>query len=132
MPVPAVYYAHLASNRARAHESVPASEGPRGGQKYEEAQQDQAVARGQGMIAQDGSSQTGTSLPLEARPLLPLGNPDSQDGSVVRIRTSMCKLFPSPLSISTNEFQGTSKLLRHTLISTKLHLLIAYHISVNL
>ncbi|PGH18113.1 hypothetical protein AJ79_00741 [Helicocarpus griseus UAMH5409] len=28
---PAVYYAHLASNRARAHENVPASSGPRSG-----------------------------------------------------------------------------------------------------
>ena len=29
--VPAVYYAHLASNRARSHENVPASSGPRSG-----------------------------------------------------------------------------------------------------
>ena len=27
-PVPAVYYAHLASNRARSHEDIPASAGP--------------------------------------------------------------------------------------------------------
>jgi eukaryotic translation initiation factor 2C len=31
MLVPAVYYAHLASNRARSHENVPASSGPRSG-----------------------------------------------------------------------------------------------------
>ena len=28
LTVPAVYYAHLASNRARAHENVPVSSGP--------------------------------------------------------------------------------------------------------
>ncbi len=33
---PAVYYAHLASNRARAHEEVPASEGPQGGPGYKQ------------------------------------------------------------------------------------------------
>lgn len=31
---PAVYYAHLASNRARAHEDVPASSGPQSGQGF--------------------------------------------------------------------------------------------------
>ncbi|KAI9830214.1 MAG: hypothetical protein M1826_005016 [Phylliscum demangeonii] len=30
---PAVYYAHLASNRARSHENIPASSGPRTGQE---------------------------------------------------------------------------------------------------
>lgn len=29
--VPAVYYAHLVSNRARSHEDVPASSGPQSG-----------------------------------------------------------------------------------------------------
>jgi eukaryotic translation initiation factor 2C len=33
---PAVYYAHLASNRARAHEDVPASEGPQGGPGFKQ------------------------------------------------------------------------------------------------
>lgn len=89
IPVPAVYYAHLASNRARAHESAPAGAGPRGGEKYEEAQQDQAVARAAG---RGGSSQTGTSLPpTEARPLLPLGNVATDPSESVKIRCSMCK-----------------------------------------
>jgi eukaryotic translation initiation factor 2C len=29
--VPAVYYAHLASNRAKSHENIPASSGPQAG-----------------------------------------------------------------------------------------------------
>jgi eukaryotic translation initiation factor 2C len=35
---PAVYYAHLASNRARAHEDIPASEGPQGGAGFKQNQ----------------------------------------------------------------------------------------------
>lgn len=31
MAVPAIYYAHLISNRARHHENVPASQGPTSG-----------------------------------------------------------------------------------------------------
>lgn len=33
---PAVYYAHLASNRARAHEDIPATEGPRSGAGFKQ------------------------------------------------------------------------------------------------
>lgn len=33
---PAVYYAHLASNRAKAHENIPASQGPQGGAGYKQ------------------------------------------------------------------------------------------------
>lgn len=33
---PAVYYAHLASNRAKAHEDTPASEGPQGGAGFKQ------------------------------------------------------------------------------------------------
>lgn len=36
---PAVYYAHLASNRAKAHEDVPASQGPQGGAGFKANQQ---------------------------------------------------------------------------------------------
>ena len=36
---PAVYYAHLASNRAKCHEDVPASEGPQGGAGYKQQNQ---------------------------------------------------------------------------------------------
>ncbi|KAG0647251.1 RNA interference pathway ago1 [Hyphodiscus hymeniophilus] len=69
---PAVYYAHLASNRARAHESKAASDGPRGGQKFEEAEYNAANLRRQGIDV--GSSQTGSSIPEEVTTLLPLGN----------------------------------------------------------
>ncbi|KAF4636136.1 hypothetical protein G7Y89_g1931 [Cudoniella acicularis] len=87
---PAVYYAHLASNRARAHESSSASEGPRGGQKFEEARQD-AVARG-GVAGSrgDGTSQTGSQQnPSEAKPLVPLGNDVNDAAQIAKIRTSM-------------------------------------------
>lgn len=33
---PAVYYAHLASNRAKAHENIPATAGPQGGAGYKQ------------------------------------------------------------------------------------------------
>ncbi|KKZ62495.1 hypothetical protein EMCG_03108 [[Emmonsia] crescens] len=35
---PAVYYAHLASNRARSHENIPASSGPRSGPQIRQGQ----------------------------------------------------------------------------------------------
>lgn len=83
-----MYYAHLASNRARAHESAPASDGPRGGQKFEEGLQDLAIRRGHVGTA-EGSSQTGASLPTEAAPLLPLGNPEQSTDIIIKIRTGM-------------------------------------------
>ncbi|KAK5065213.1 hypothetical protein LTR84_001050 [Exophiala bonariae] len=36
---PAVYYAHLASNRAKAHEDIPATAGPQGGPGFKQGQQ---------------------------------------------------------------------------------------------
>jgi eukaryotic translation initiation factor 2C len=78
----------LASNRARAHESSPASEGPRGGQKFEEARQDAAIRAAVRGTAH-GSSQTGSSLPTEAAPLVPLGNPDQGADLLTKIRTGM-------------------------------------------
>ncbi|KAM3081262.1 Protein argonaute [Clarireedia jacksonii] len=72
---PAVYYAHLASNRARAHESSDASAGPRGGQKFLEAQgdaQNRATAQGGQSLAT--SSQTGSNNSFQVIPLLPLGS----------------------------------------------------------
>lgn len=68
---PAVYYAHLASNRARAHEGVPASEGPRSGKQFVETQQDKSVA----------ASMAGRPQPVlksnetEAMPLMKMGGP---------------------------------------------------------
>ncbi|CAL3971616.1 unnamed protein product [Diplocarpon coronariae] len=85
---PAVYYAHLASNRARAHAPHPHSDGPTGGQKFEEAQQDAVALRTGDRNTNNGSSQTGTSMPTEAAPLFPLGNMDNR-GAMVKIRTSM-------------------------------------------
>ena len=55
---PAVYYAHLASNRAKAHEDIPASSGPQGGAGYKQ----QAPSR---------SSEPSDS---EVKPLMPLFN----------------------------------------------------------
>jgi eukaryotic translation initiation factor 2C len=83
-----VYYAHLASNRARAHECHPSSDGPRGGQKFEELRQDT-----RGLVPIGGASRTGSSQQVltEAAPLLPLGNPDSEGDLIPKLRTSMCK-----------------------------------------
>lgn len=83
---PAVYYTHLASNRARAHEAAASSDGPRGGQKFEEARQDRIIAGTHGEA--DGSSGTGSTMPTEARPLLPLGNPEALE-AMLKIRTGM-------------------------------------------
>jgi eukaryotic translation initiation factor 2C len=54
---PAVYYAHLASNRAKAHEDVPASQGPQGGAGFKANQQ------GRGSSNPDDS---------ETKPLIPM------------------------------------------------------------
>jgi len=78
----------LASNRARAHESVPVSDGVRGGQKFEEAQQDAAVGHQQGASTQGGSSQTGTTQ-IEVHPLLPLGNVEG-DPELVERFAALC------------------------------------------
>ena len=39
---PAVYYAHLASNRAKCHEDVPSSQGPQGGPGFKQRNQPQS------------------------------------------------------------------------------------------
>jgi eukaryotic translation initiation factor 2C len=91
---PAAYYAHLASNRARCHESSAASEGPRGGQKFEEQQQDAGVRARGGAGAAGGppgaSSQSGSLTGmLDAKPLVPLGS-DLKDAAALKaIRSSM-------------------------------------------
>ncbi|RKF63291.1 Protein argonaute [Erysiphe neolycopersici] len=79
--IPAVYYAHLASARARAHEDVFASEGPRGGQKFEERRQDAAIKA-------PSSVTDSTQFSDEVKPLAPLGNPTNME-AMVKIRTSM-------------------------------------------
>lgn len=56
---PAVYYAHLASNRAKAHEDIPATAGPQGGAGYKQGQ------------AQPRSSEPSDT---EAKPLIPMHN----------------------------------------------------------
>ncbi|OAP56736.1 hypothetical protein AYL99_08848 [Fonsecaea erecta] len=56
---PAVYYAHLASNRAKAHEDLPATAGPQGGPGYKQNASNRSP---------DQPSET------EAKPLMPLFN----------------------------------------------------------
>ncbi|KAH8735189.1 Piwi domain-containing protein [Ilyonectria robusta] len=71
---PAVYYAHLASDRARAHENIATSEGFRAGPKGHEMIRDK-VAR--------GMSVGGPERGIEAPPLLRLGGSvDAQKGPV--------------------------------------------------
>lgn len=79
--IPAVYYAHLASNRARAHEDAFASDGPRGGQKFEERRQD-AANRAPSSVTHSSQSMD------EVKPLAPLGSPENME-AMIRIRTSM-------------------------------------------
>jgi eukaryotic translation initiation factor 2C len=55
---PAVYYAHLASNRAKAHEDLPASAGPQGGAGYK----------------QQTPSRSSEPSDSEVKPLMPLFN----------------------------------------------------------
>lgn len=70
---PAVYYAHLASNRARAHENIATSEGFRSGPKGHEVARE-SVAR--------GLSTGGLDRGSEAPPLLRLGGTaDAQCGA---------------------------------------------------
>ncbi|KAM0178275.1 hypothetical protein ACHAPF_003640 [Botrytis cinerea] len=74
---PAVYYAHLASNRARAHEATGHSAGPRGGEKFLEKQAKEAQNKVAGKAP---SSQTGSSqVVVEDVPLLPLGQLSQND-----------------------------------------------------
>ncbi|KAG4026171.1 hypothetical protein MFRU_044g00410 [Monilinia fructicola] len=90
---PAVYYAHLASNRARAHEASGYSEGPRGGEKFLEKVYEAAVkkvATGQSAVA---TSQTSSSNMVQDVPLLPLGTLSPNDhvsmDVLIKIRTGM-------------------------------------------
>ncbi|KAL3426357.1 eukaryotic translation initiation factor 2c [Phlyctema vagabunda] len=85
---PAVYYAHLASNRARAHEHAAHSEGPRGGQKFVEQHHGQVAAGAAG--GQIGpSTATGSSMDEDVRPLLPLGGSDSSQEDIKKLRVGM-------------------------------------------
>lgn len=83
---PAIYYAHLASNRARAHEDIPASSGPRSGQKFLEAEQQRAIRGGQAGIAPSTTS-TGSGS-TDIRPLLEMGLAAS-DSTKASIKSSM-------------------------------------------
>ncbi|KAI9707546.1 MAG: hypothetical protein M1836_000507 [Candelina mexicana] len=59
---PAVYYAHLASNRARSHENIPASSGPRTGPPAKAAK------------SAEKSATSSEKPPTESVPLLPVEN----------------------------------------------------------
>ncbi|KAH8819457.1 eukaryotic translation initiation factor-like protein 2C 2 [Xylogone sp. PMI_703] len=73
---PAVYYAHLASNRARCQEDHRASDGARGGQKFTEKEQDDAYKQQyRAAMGQPTSSESGTVRSIDVKPLLPMGNP---------------------------------------------------------
>ena len=61
---PAVYYAHLAADRARAHETVPSTDGFRAGGKGHEVHIDKAAK---------GLTVPGSMAGVDALPLLPLG-----------------------------------------------------------
>ena len=62
------YYAYLAFNRAYTHKAVASSKSPRSGQKFKEARQDAAVSAAHCSATADRSSQTGSSMPIEASP----------------------------------------------------------------
>ncbi len=78
---PAVYYAHLASNRARAHESTPSSEGPRSGSKAHEIYTAK-IAQGDPVVSSMGKVGT--------MPLLTLGGePNHEDTNRKFLRETM-------------------------------------------
>ena len=78
--------------------------------------QDNVIARF-GPSVGGGSSQTGTIIPLEAPPLLPLGGPDTHPDLLDKIRTGMCK-YPSfpllPFNLLTNLRVHLSRLARNS------------------
>lgn len=92
---PAVYYAHLASNRARSHEDAPASDGARGGQKFMEKEVE--IQEKKNFKSHDGMFPPRKERPEDiARPLIPIGlnvNPktmkESKIKSVLAFRWSM-------------------------------------------
>ncbi|KAI9643729.1 Protein argonaute [Ciborinia camelliae] len=90
---PAVYYAHLASNRARAHEAQGFSAGPRGGEKFLEKQQAEAAQRVATGMSHPTTSQTGSSNLVQDIPLLPLGTINEAEkvniDVLIKIRTGM-------------------------------------------
>ncbi|KPM33983.1 Protein argonaute [Neonectria ditissima] len=81
---PAVYYAHLASDRARAHENIATSEGFRAGPKGHEMIRDK-VAR--------GISIAGAQRDIEAPPLLPLGGKMNADKNFGESEFNQRKFF---------------------------------------
>jgi eukaryotic translation initiation factor 2C len=82
---PAVYYAHLASNRARAHEDAASDLGPRGGQKFEELLQRRNQLQTAGVLP---AGSLNTIRSTEAKPLITLGALGS-DNAKATIKTSM-------------------------------------------
>jgi len=70
---PAVYYAHIASLRARAHENTPASGPVRGGAKFIEQRQDEAI-RAAHQNRPESSVKSSLDMHTEALPLTELGS----------------------------------------------------------
>jgi eukaryotic translation initiation factor 2C len=73
LPDPAVYYAHIASLRARAHEKTPSSGPPRGGAKFIEQQQDEAI-RAAHEKRPPSTAKTSMDMHTEVLPLIELGD----------------------------------------------------------
>lgn len=90
---PAVYYAHLASNRARCQEDHRASDGARGGQKFTEKEQDDAYEKqARAATGQVTSSEGDTVRSIDIKPLLPMGNkndPTIHPDRITAIRHTM-------------------------------------------
>lgn len=85
---PAVYYAHLAAARARAHENVRSTDGFRAGGKGHEVQMDQAA---KGLV-------TGPTLRgAEAPPLLALGGITGKEAAAAQGEDRQRQLFRSSM-----------------------------------
>jgi len=81
---PAVYYAHLASARARAHENVPTSD------QVPDYAKHFVTGKGPGTMAKRPESKaTSRRTNVEAMPLLPMGGPDAREDAKVTFRSTM-------------------------------------------
>lgn len=82
---PAVYYAHLASARARSHENTPTSD------QVPEYAKHFVTGKGPGAMAKQAESvtTTGRSNVSETQPLLPMGGPDARPDATKTFRSTM-------------------------------------------
>ncbi|KAL1884170.1 hypothetical protein VTK73DRAFT_6839 [Phialemonium thermophilum] len=82
---PAVYYAHLASARARAHENIATSD------QVPSTAKSQVVGKGPGLMAKrpDSSSTSSRINRAESIPLLPMGSSEAHPAAVQAFRRTM-------------------------------------------